>query len=84
MISAEAQNYLVGKETHMPGIKKERDGVKANDKGETDWHWLRSANRGSACYTWNVNSSGYVSNGHGATYSLRFAPVCVIGATAIE
>ena len=38
---------------------------------------LRSAYRGDASDTWYVNASGYVNN-HGAVYSLRFAPACVI------
>ena len=38
---------------------------------------LRSANRGNANNTWNVNASGYVSNSN-AVYSFRFAPACVI------
>lgn len=38
---------------------------------------LRSASRGGAYVTWNVNSSGYVRN-HGASNSYRFAPACVI------
>ena len=38
---------------------------------------LRSANRGSAYYTWYLYTSGYAYNG-GASYALRFSPVCVI------
>lgn len=38
---------------------------------------LRSAYRGYACYTWAVNSSGYVSSYY-ASSALRFSPVCVI------
>ena len=38
---------------------------------------LRSANRGYAFYTWNVNASGYVGNYY-AVISFRFAPACVI------
>ena len=39
---------------------------------------LRSAIRGNAHHTWLVTSSGYVSNGYGATYSHRCAPVCAV------
>ena len=38
---------------------------------------LRSANRGSAGYTWGVNSSGGVGGTY-ASYSSRFAPACVV------
>lgn len=38
---------------------------------------LRSAHRGNASNTWNVNSSGRVNNGN-ATYSNRCAPVCAV------
>lgn len=38
---------------------------------------LRSASRGSACYTWFVYSAGYASNSS-ATYAYRGCPVCVI------
>lgn len=38
---------------------------------------LRSAIRGYANVTWDVNSTGGVSDGH-ASYADRFAPVCVI------
>ena len=39
---------------------------------------LRSAYRDYACYTWRVNSSGYVSNFSLAVGALRCAPACVI------
>ena len=39
---------------------------------------LRSASRGYACGSWNVYASGGVSNGHGASYALRFAPLVVL------
>nr|DAI45376.1 MAG TPA: hypothetical protein [Caudoviricetes sp.] len=38
---------------------------------------LRGANRGYACSTWYVNTSGYVDN-YGASYAYRFSPACVI------
>nr|DAJ90898.1 MAG TPA: hypothetical protein [Caudoviricetes sp.] len=34
---------------------------------------LRSANRGNACNTWNVNASGYVNNNN-ANWANRCAP----------
>lgn len=38
---------------------------------------LRSASQGSACFTWRVNTSGFVSN-YGASYAYTFAPlVCI-------
>lgn len=41
---------------------------------------LRSANRGNANNTWNVNSSGNVNNNN-ASNSWRFAPIaCMTGA----
>ena len=38
---------------------------------------LRSANRGTAYYTWNVNTTGYANSSY-ATNSYRCAPACVI------
>ncbi|MBQ8279712.1 MAG: hypothetical protein IJZ23_07720 [Roseburia sp.] len=52
--------------------------VKADENGETDWHWTRSAFRGYACSAWSVGAGGYASN-YNARYALRFAPACVIG-----
>ncbi len=54
-----------------------------NPEQGTEWHWTRSASRGSAYYTWYVSASGYVYNSH-AVNSFRFAPACVIGAKAIK
>lgn len=39
---------------------------------------LRSAYRGGAYGPWFVSSSGCVTYGYGASYAIRFAPVCVI------
>ena len=39
---------------------------------------LRSANRGSSCSTWYVNSGGSVDNGGDASGALRCTPACVI------
>ena len=39
---------------------------------------LRSASRGSANFTWNVVSSGFVDIYYYAYYAYRFSPVCVI------
>lgn len=60
-----------------PAFKTERDRIKTDLDGETDWHRLRSAFRGNAGYTWFVNASGYVSN-VSASYALRFAPAWVV------
>lgn len=38
---------------------------------------LRSAHRSNSCYTWYVNSAGYVTN-YRARYAYRFAPACAI------
>lgn len=40
---------------------------------------LRSASRGHANSTWSLHASGYASYGYyGASYAVRFSPVCVI------
>lgn len=39
---------------------------------------LRSAYRGLAYYTWNVNASGSVNSGYAAWYAHRFAPLVVL------
>lgn len=59
-----------------PVFKTERDRIKTDLNGETDWHRLRSANRGSASSTWCVSASGNVNSN--AIYAHRFAPACVI------
>ena len=71
------------KEKKYQRFRSERDCVKVNPKQETEWHWTRSASRGTAYYTWYVSASGYVYNSH-AVNSFRFAPACVIGAKAIK
>lgn len=43
-----------------------------------DWHWTRSAERGTSCGAWCVASSGYVDD-YGAYGSVRCAPACAIG-----
>lgn len=60
-----------------PAFKTERDRIKTDLNGETDWHRLRSAHRGSASYAWYVNASGSVNN-LSAINANRFAPACVI------
>ena len=50
---------------------------KKNADGETDYHRLRSANRGNSYYAWCVNSSGYV-NYSNAYWARRCAPACTI------
>lgn len=59
------------------GIETEKDRIKVNPDGETDWHWTRSAHRGNASYAWYVSPSGYV-NSSLATSAYRFAPACVL------
>jgi hypothetical protein len=39
---------------------------------------LRSALRGNSCITWHVSTSGTANYYHGAHYSYRCAPACVI------
>lgn len=60
-----------------PAFKTERDRIKVNPDGETDWYFLRSAYRGNASYTWYVNSSGYVNNYY-ASVAYRFAQAFTI------
>lgn len=60
-----------------PAFQTEKDRIKVDLEGETDWHFLRSAYRGVACDTWYVSASGYV-NSSSAIGANRFAPACVI------
>lgn len=60
-----------------PAFKTERDRIKTDLNGETDWHRLRSAIRGIASSAWFVHASGSVSFSY-AIYASRFAPACVI------
>ena len=72
--------FLLSKEELKGGyefINTEADRVKINENGETDWHWTRSAGRGTANYPWCVTTSGYVS-GNSARWASRFSPACVI------
>lgn len=52
--------------------------VKADENGETDWHWTRSASRGNAYNAWLVSAGGYAYSNN-ARDAIRFAPACVIG-----
>lgn len=74
--------FLLSKEELEGGygfFKTERDRVKVNKKGETDWYWTRSAFRGCAYGTWYVYASGSV-HGTTASWAYRFSPACVISA----
>lgn len=65
-------------------FRSEKDRVKANEEGMTDWYWTRSASRGNSYGAWCMNSSGHVIYDLDAANALRFAPTCVIGAKAIH
>lgn len=71
------------KEKKYARFRTEKDKVKVNESGSTDWHWTRSATRYGSCLAWCVNSIGNVY-GSSAAVALRFAPACVIGAKAIH
>ena len=58
-------------------LPTEVERIAADENGETAWYWLRSASRGTASYTWYVNSSGSVFTS-AAYNALRFAPAVVI------
>ena len=60
-----------------PAFKTERDRIKTDLNGETDWHRLRSAYRGSANNTWYVHASGNVGSVN-AIVAIRFAPAWVV------
>ena len=64
-------------------FRSERDCVKVNPEHETEWHWTRTALRGSSYYAWNVGSSGSVYDNY-AIIAFHCAPACVIGAKAIK
>jgi len=72
------------KEKKYQRFRSERDCVKVNPEQETEWHWTRSAYRGTASLTWYVSASGYVGHDFYTAYRYRFAPACVIGAKAIK
>lgn len=84
-IEGEAWDYwkqAVERSTPTPWYKTFAEGghpITYGIDGKTSAHGvrLRSAGRGNAYFTWVVNASGNVSNGH-AVYSYRFAPACVI------
>ena len=67
---------LKGKERYRR-IEAEKDAIKVNRAGETDWHWTRSASRSHASFAWFVHPSGSVYY-YDATYAIRFAPACVL------
>ena len=71
-----SREELEGEERYR-GIEAEKDRIKVNPDGETDWHWTRSAYRGPASYAWSVSPSGYVGVSYAASAS-RFAPACVL------
>lgn len=71
-----SREELEGEERYR-GIEAEKDRTKVNPDGETDWHWLRSANRDYATHAWYVCPSGNVLHGN-ATHAHRFAPACVL------
>lgn len=56
----------------------EKDCVKVDKNGETMPYRLRSAHRGYANVTWNVNSGGIASS-YDAWNALRFSPLVTIG-----
>lgn len=58
-------------------FENEKKRVKITPEGEMYWYWTRSANRGSAYFTWYVYPSGTVNSGD-ASWASRFYPVCVI------
>ena len=59
---------------YMPRLA---DRVFVNEDGEPDWWWTRSAYRGYASSTWNVDTGGYVYY-YGANSAYRCAPACII------
>ena len=71
-----SRDELEGEERYR-GVETEKDIIKVNSEGEKDWHWTRSAIRGLAGYAWSVYSSGCVGDS-ATTYTLRFAPACVL------
>lgn len=78
-----SREEMQDKEKKYARFRTEKDKVKVNESGSTDWHWTRSALRSSSYGTWYVYSHGNVYN-VSATTALRFAPACVIGAKAIN
>lgn len=78
-----SKEEMQDKEKKYARFQTEKDRAKADEYGTTDWHWTRSAYRGGSYSPWYVNLYGDVSAST-ATYALRFAPACVIGAKAIH
>ena len=67
---------LEGKERYR-GIENEKDWIKTNPAGETDWHWTRSAHRDYESCAWSIGPSGNVGIYY-TTNAIRFAPACVL------
>lgn len=69
--------FLLSKEEVEKYMPREIDRIYADEDGDTRWWWTRSAYRGDAYSTWNVNAGGYVS-GISAYSASRCAPACRI------
>ena len=74
-----SNDELKNKKKRYAFFETEKDCVKVNKNGETDWYWTRSATRSNACIVMNVNSSGYVYYAH-AWGANTYAPLVVLSA----
>lgn len=79
-----SKEEMQDKEKKYARFRTEKDKVKVDESGLTDWYWTRSAYRYNSCIMWCVYSYGGVNGSHYAAGALRFAPACVIGAKAIH
>jgi hypothetical protein len=79
LLSREEYGDVIGEETPYEYYKAgEIARVKADENGETGWHWTRSAYGGTTYGPWSVTSSGHVSGSTIASYANRFAQACAI------
>lgn len=74
-----SNDELKNKKKRYAFFETEKDRVKVNKNGETDWYWTRSAYRSNANYVMYVNSSGGVNSAR-AWHAYAYAPIVVLSA----
>lgn len=74
-----SNDELKNKKKRYAFFETEKDCVKVNKNGETDWYWTRSANRSNANYVMFVVSSGGVYS-TGAWNANTYAPIVFLKA----
>ena len=74
-----SNDELKNKKKRYAFFETEKDCVKVNENGETDWYWTRSAYRSNAYFVMYVYSSGNVSITY-AWNAITYAPLVVLSA----